>query len=292
MHESEVLSNVSPLGARAVLHPAGGICLLQADAGLRRAIPAADQRLAERVLTAPRCTLTPGMDVAGQLATGGQEPFGALLVDGFVARESTVAGDVSAELLGPGDIVRPWRVSESAVPCTTRWAVPAGAVAAVLDGRFLMAARRWPELAAVVRERLADQLDAAATRAAIIGLRRVDQRLLAMFWLLADRWGRVHPEGVVVDLPVTHQFLGRLVAARRSTVTLAMKELADEGLLNRSGRGRWTLAHGSLGALSGHTASGGAAPAGAEVTPLRPRVVPGRDGLAVAAELAAPPAPM
>src|SRR3954454_16826470 len=132
-----------------------------------------------------------------------------------------------------------------------------------------MAARRWPQLADVVRERLADQLDAAATRAAIIGLRRVDQRLLAMFWLLADRWGRVRPEGVVVDLPVTHHFLGHLVAARRSTVTLAMKELADEGLLNRSGRGTWMLAHGSLDALSG-----GAAPAVAEVTPLGPRLVP------------------
>src|SRR4051794_29767775 len=155
MHESEVLSSVSPRRARAALHPADGVCLLQADAGLRRAIPAAEQRLAQRVLTAPRCTLTPGMDVADQLATGGQEPFGALLVDGFVVRESTVAGDVSAEVLGPGDIVRPWRVTEAAVPCTTRWAVPAGAVAAVLDARLPMAARRWPQLPHVVRERLA-----------------------------------------------------------------------------------------------------------------------------------------
>src|SRR3954452_11529867 len=158
MHESEVLSSVSRR-ARAALHPADGVCLLQADAGLRRAIPAAEQRLAQRVLIAPRCTLKARMDLADQLATGGQEPFGALLVDGFVVRESTVAGDVSAEVLGPGDIVRPWRVTESAVPCTTRWAVPAGAVAAVLDARFLMAARRWPQLADVVRERLADQLD-------------------------------------------------------------------------------------------------------------------------------------
>jgi hypothetical protein len=53
---------------------------------------------------------------------------------------------------------------------------------------FITAARRWPGLSTVVYERLAEQLEAASVRAAIVGLPRVEERVLALLWHLADRW--------------------------------------------------------------------------------------------------------
>ena len=50
-----------------------------------------------------------------------------------------------------------------------------------------------------------------------------------MFGLLADRWGRVTPDGIVVDLALTHELIGHLVGGRRPTVTLALAELAESG---------------------------------------------------------------
>jgi CRP/FNR family cyclic AMP-dependent transcriptional regulator len=59
--------------------------------------------------------------------------------------------------------------------------------------------------------------------------------LLLLLWHLADRWGRVTPDGVRVALGVTHQTLADLVAARRPSVTTALQQLARQGLLGRDG---------------------------------------------------------
>lgn len=55
-----------------------------------------------------------------------------------------------------------------------------------------------------------------------------------MLWHLADRWGRVTPDGVIVPLKLTHEALGRLVGAQRPTVTLALGELVASGRVTRA----------------------------------------------------------
>jgi hypothetical protein len=60
-------------------------------------------------------------------------------------------------------------------------------------------------------------------------------------WHLAERWGRIASTGVVVPIEVTHGALGRLVGARRPTVSLALAELAREGSMVRRHDGSWLL---------------------------------------------------
>ncbi len=52
-----------------------------------------------------------------------------------------------------------------------------------------------------------------------------------LLWHLADRWGRVRSEGVVLPLRLTHSVLADLVAARRPTVTTSLSELARQELV-------------------------------------------------------------
>jgi hypothetical protein len=68
-------------------------------------------------------------------------------------------------------------------------------------------------------------------------------------WEWADRFGRVCPDGIVFSLPVTHELLGRLVAARRPTVSLALAGLAEAGSLRRREHGDWVLSPTSDGAF-------------------------------------------
>src|SRR5215208_2912941 len=53
----------------------------------------------------------------GPWSAGGDDanPYhvGLLLLDGVIAREVVVSDTVSTELLGPGDVVRPWSLQES-----------------------------------------------------------------------------------------------------------------------------------------------------------------------------------
>jgi CRP/FNR family transcriptional regulator, cyclic AMP receptor protein len=226
------------------------IALLSVDHGLREAVPAAELQLAERVLIVPRWELEQGPWSPETLVDEGARPFAALLLRGLVSHEIVLAGRRSANLLGPGDLFRPWRGVDTALPCTSSWTAAPGATIAVLDARFVTATRRWAGLAAVVHERLAEQLDVATVRAAIVGLPRVEERVLALFWQLADRWGVVRPEGVVVQLPLTHALIGQLVGAQRPTVSLALQSLADDGLLLRGDIGAWTLDHESRATLA------------------------------------------
>ena len=106
--------------------------------------------------------------------------------------------------------------------------------------------RQWPRLAAQFFTQAMRQLDRAGEHKAISQLTRVEDRLLALFWYLADRWGRVRADGVAIDLPLTHETIGWLIGARRPTVSLGLRELATQDLLRREQDGRWLLAAESL----------------------------------------------
>jgi CRP/FNR family cyclic AMP-dependent transcriptional regulator len=252
---------------------ASTVALLRADPGLRDAVPADERRFAERVLVVPHRELGLGPWSPETLLGDSSRPFAALLLEGIVTHDVMLGGRCSANLLGPGDLFRPWRSAETSLPCDARWTAGEAASIAVLDERFLVSARRWPELIAVIYERLAEQLDATMVRAAIVALPRVEERVLALFWQLADRWGVVHPEAVVVELSLTHALIGHLVGAQRPTVSLALHALAADGLLLRAPGGAWALAHDSRALLEPNpdhrTADSGRCP-----RPLRERPVP------------------
>jgi hypothetical protein len=76
---------------------------------------------------------------------------------------------------------------------------------------------------------------------AVCHMRRVDDRLLLVLWHFADRWGRVTPSGVQIDLPLTHSLLALVVGARRPSVTAAARSLSDAGRIEARPRSRWIL---------------------------------------------------
>src|ERR1044072_3540550 len=95
------------------------------------------------------------------------------------------------------------------------------------EGRFAAEVTRYPEITAGLFDRLSERSLRLATTQAISQLTRVDRRLKALFWHLAERWGRVSGDGVIVPLALTHRILGQLVGARRPTVSTALSELAE-----------------------------------------------------------------
>ena len=76
-------------------------------------------------------------------------------------------------------------------------------------------------------------------------LKHVETRLLMQFWHLAERWGRVGPNGIAIAVPLTHEMLAKLVGATRPSVTTALGRLAARGVLVREPDGLWRLAHDS-----------------------------------------------
>src|SRR3954447_18569023 len=181
------------------------------------------------------------------------EHVGLLLLDGVISREVVVSDTVSTELLGPGDVVRPWALQEAQplLQLHVRWNALVEARVAVLDRRFGARLTQWPEVNSALIDRLNDRAQRLATTQAISQLNRVDRRLLALFWHLAQRWGRVTADGVAVPLTLSHRMLGQLVGARRPTVSTAIGELARRDELIRRSDGTWLLKGDPVGLPTG-----------------------------------------
>ena len=158
-------------------------------------------------------------------------------------RRAGIEGRYAAELLGPGDLLRPWQYhgTDSTLEVVWTWRVVAPARCAVLDLSWAQRAAPWPQLGAELAGRALGRSLRLVSAMAIAQQPRLDVRLWMLFWDLADRFGKVHPDGVHLDVPLTHEVLSHLVGARRPSVSGALTRLADEGRLRRSGR-HWILA--------------------------------------------------
>ena len=178
--------------------------------------------------------------------------LGFLIAEGLLFRDVQLLSTHSAEVLGPGDLLRPWDVDgEHPLPVATdvSWTVLAPLGLAVLNPEFLRRAARFPTVLARLTERAVGRAKALALYEAITNLKHVETRLLVLFWHLAERFGRVGPESIAVSVPLTHEHLARLVGAARPSVTTGLGRLAARGLLVRDEEGTWRLSRDSREAL-------------------------------------------
>lgn len=167
-----------------------------------------------------------------------------LVLEGLLLCDVMLAGCASGELVGPGDVLPApgrGRSAQTMLPIDVVLTVLEPTRIALLDQRFQMACARWPVVAVAVLDRMEQRAWRLTTQAAICNLPAVHSRLLALFWHLAERWGKVTPTHVLLPLRILHRTLGRMVGAERSTVSLALKQLADAELVIRRADGAWML---------------------------------------------------
>jgi CRP/FNR family transcriptional regulator, cyclic AMP receptor protein len=187
----------------------------------------------------PVLTASPGkMELGGLLA--GHRAFGAIVLDGIVIASLRIGRQTGIRLLGPGDLLVPegelWPGWLSHAEVRAR-----GPVRLALFGTELQrAAHRSPRIAQGLYASFGDQLHRLTAQLVICQLPRVDERVLATLWLLAESWGQVTSSGVRLPLALTHEAIGALVGARRPTVTLALRKLIRQGAIVREPPG-WLL---------------------------------------------------
>jgi CRP/FNR family transcriptional regulator, cyclic AMP receptor protein len=219
------------------------IGLIDADPDLGQYLTDARLAAARRELVAEIGQTSRGSARLDERAPGGVSGVGLLLLDGLVERDVAIADTISAELLGPGDVIRNrnYEQAPSLLGATIRWDVLADTRFAVLDDRFGQLLLRYPEVHAAMLDRMIDRIHRLSTAQAISQLNGIDRRLLALFWHLGERWGRVSTDGLVVPLDLPHRVLAQLVGARRQTVSTAIGRLAERGELRRRDDGAWIV---------------------------------------------------
>lgn len=210
--------------------------LLDADPDLAERVAPNQRPLMRRMLVAEPIRLSPGpwADAEDRPSTA----LGYLILEGLIARELRVHDARSLELLGQGDIVRTWPET-GRVPLQedVTWNVLEPTTIAVLDSRVAAVACRSPSLMDALASRVSARVRALTLQAAISNITRVDVRLHLALWMVAERWGRVRPDGVLVPFRLTHDTLAGMVGARRPSVTTALGQLQARGLVERDDDG-------------------------------------------------------
>lgn len=173
---------------------------------------------------------------AANAARGG---YGLLILEGLIVRRVGAPSRYAAELLGPGDIVRPWHVDGEDVmlPFDVLFAVLERVRLAILDKAFAERAAPFPEVSIALLGRSMQRARTLAVNMAIVHYPQVRPRLLLLLWHLAERWGRVTPDGVRIPLRLRHHMLADLLAVRRPSATAALQQLMSEGLVRRDDGG-------------------------------------------------------
>jgi CRP-like cAMP-binding protein len=172
-----------------------------------------------------------------------QGHLGYLILEGLLARDLVLAGSTSTELLGEGDVLQPSVAGrdDGLVHYHVFWHALATVRMAVLDRRFAQSLMAFPQVTGALLERAIRRSARMSVHQALLSLSPVETRLLVLFWYLAERWGRVTPDGIVLPLGLTHQILGQLVGCRRASVTTALKAIVRSGEAVRRPDGSWLL---------------------------------------------------
>lgn len=159
--------------------------------------------------------------------------LGLLVLDGVLGLRTAIDGRATLELVGSGDLLRPWVQldAEVTMPPEVDWRMVEPARVVLLDRRFARVMAEWPEVAAALMHRLVVRSRRLCYQLAVNASPRAEDRIVYALWALADRWGRVTEDGVVLRLRLSHEQIAELVSAQRPSVSSALGRLREDGVL-------------------------------------------------------------
>jgi hypothetical protein len=220
----------------------GTIALIDVDPQLGAELDSEVREAASRLLIAATSEVSSGAWEEPAAGYGAGNAYGVLVLGGFMLRTVTIGERATAQLFGPGDIMQSWPGEDlpSPVSVEVTWAAVSPALLARLDDRLISIAARWPSVLRRLAWRASSVAGRVSLQVAIARVPRLEERLLLLFWGLAERWGAMTPDGMLLPIRLTHESIAALTAASRPPVSGALSHLSREGLLRRVPAG-WLL---------------------------------------------------
>lgn len=218
--------------------------MVDEDPDLAQHISAARLEKARRNAVARVVSVPPGEWSSPEDSRTETGALGLLVLEGVLVRSVSLGGRQGLELFGAGDLIRPFERNGElnvTVPAEVGWRALTATRLAVLDARFTSRMGEYPEVIDELSGRLERRSSTHALRFSIIQQPRLAARLHFLLWHLAERFGRVHLDGVILPLPLSHGVLANLVGARRPSVSRALKDLERAGTVARRSDGTWWL---------------------------------------------------
>jgi len=68
-----------------------------------------------------------------------------------------------------------------------------------------------------------------------MGTRTVEARVSSVLLEFADKYGKPHPRGIMIELPLSREGIANYIGLTRETVSRKMSLLQDEGVIEMNG---------------------------------------------------------
>ncbi len=220
----------------------GTVSLIDVEPQLGAELDADQRERARRTIVAAAIEVPAGPWQEPVAGYGEGNAYGVLLVDGFVLRTVTMGERGTAQLFGPGDVMQSWPEEDlpSPVSVEVTWTVISRTTLVRLDDRVIALAGRWPSVLRRLAWRASSVAGRVCLQVAIARVPRLEERVLLLFWGLAERWGSMTPGGMLLPIRLTHEAIAALTAASRPPVSSALSQLSRDGQLCRTREG-WRL---------------------------------------------------
>ncbi len=236
------------------LRPDGTVRLLREDPELlRHAEPRIAAAVAARSVV-PSFTLDTGPWKSPEV-NGGVADFGFIVLEGLLLRKVVCRDRSAAEVLGRGDVLRPWQQDEAvSISTESSWRALQPTRLASLTSEFLALAAGCAGVLAELQARTIRRAHTLAVCLALAREPRLEVRLLAVLETLAHRLGTQEGGDAVVPLPLSQETLGELACASRARTSAALRRLSDRGLLVRRADRTWLIPHSQRSDRKSHVA--------------------------------------
>jgi hypothetical protein len=109
--------------------------------------------------------------------------------------------------------------------------------------QFEVLLARNPEFSLLVMRKLAQEVHSLTGKVRDFSLLDVQHRLKSNLIALANEHGIITDKGIRIDLDLTHEEIGEMVAANRTTITACLSELRRQGYLWTQGSRLYSSFH-------------------------------------------------
>ena len=100
---------------------------------------------------------------------------------------------------------------------------------------FQMLLREYPVIGIKVIQELSGRLENVENAVQSMGTKDVESRISGILLDFAGKYGKQHPRGILVDLPLSREGIANFIGTTRETVSRKLGLLQDEGVIEMIG---------------------------------------------------------
>ncbi len=217
------------------MHPSASSSLLASDANSHAVVDQAFVKLAQALPAAQVVRYAKGDILHWQ----GDPVEAILVVQNGAIKISSISADgrtSTYSVLGTGGMIgaEPYLLGKPHE--TLAEAIEDTQVVTLQTGEFQRILTTDPQFSLLVMRKLAQDVHGLSRKVRDWAVLDVQQRIKSSLVELANDHGIVTDKGIRIDLDLTHEEIGEMVAANRTTITACLSELRRQGYLWKEGR--------------------------------------------------------